>query len=218
VNSGTKTGSGCSSNSGPGCCTPGILQVDSGSTASLSDCPQNAPPSSFGGTTTTVSTSGIANLNINRTGSWTDYLTGTGSIATDTPQNRALFARFMLCSIINPNMDLSIYINENEFVTYTDSDGNAVTTQAKDCAGNGYCYQYIPSVTVSNYSDGLTGSGVIKGQFGICNDRTYKLHQFVRKIGIWIFLGLILLAFIWMAFTSFRSRGKGGNSGSAATE
>lgn len=47
-----------------------------------------------------------------------------------------------------------------------------------------------------NPSDGKSGSGTVKGIFGICNNQKYKLQKFRRIVGVWIVLGLCIFLLV----------------------
>lgn len=183
----------------PSLCTPKILQVG-GENTTLSNCPTMIKGSALN--TTTDKTQGIANLNIT---AWQTYLKGpTIETNTDTKELRALWARYVLCDMIG-NIDLNVYVNENEIIKYKTEDDTIKITRAKDSDGNGY--KYIPN-NITNFRNGVIGQGVIHGKFGICNDKTYKFHKFSRNVGIWLFLLLVLFVFGFIIFTHYKNKSK----------
>jgi hypothetical protein len=40
----------------------------------------------------------------------------------------------------------------------------------------------------------------ISGQFGICNDRTYQFGLFTQRIGIYIVIGIVVIALFFVMF------------------
>lgn len=175
-------------------CTPRIIQVTLGGSINLDDCPSDVGPEVL--ILSDEPSKSIANVNND---GWNSYLNGDNPVGEkDTKAARILFARFVLCDMISDNIDLSLYINDDELIKYTDDNGNTVIKQAKNCSD---CYKYKPNIS-SNIRDGINGAGTISGLFGIYNDNTYKLHNFSRKFGTWILLALLLSVFGVMFFKS----------------
>jgi hypothetical protein len=64
-------------------------------------------------------------------------------------------------------------------------------------------YQLTPqaSTLIDAAIDGLGGEGdrlSITGMFGICNDRTYQFGQFTQRIGIYIAIGIVVIAILFV--------------------
>ena len=64
-------------------------------------------------------------------------------------------------------------------------------------------YQLTPqgSTLLDSAMKGLGGAGdkvSISGLFGICNDRTYQFGQFAQRIGIYIAIGIVVIALIFV--------------------
>lgn len=123
-----------------------------------------------------------------------------------------LYARFWLCQAIGiPNID--VYINDYEIIEYLDSQNKRIRGIAKDLKDKGYLFNNFQGV--SNYGDAVTSGGNITGQFGICNNSTYKFQQFCKKAGgyILIVIIVIILLLIGLKGTSvLKRKGKTSNS------
>lgn len=187
-------------------CTPQILQLAVGAQGNISECVSYSPgdqrtntivdPQTQGMTGTNDPSLAVANFNIS---AWNTYL-------QNDPQNvKAKFARFVLCDIIG-NIDLHLYMQDDELVKYVDPNNNPVVGPAKNYPT--YTYLYNPSASTISYRDGMTGGGVIHGSVGVCNNKTYKFQTFMKKVGIWILVGLLIVAFGWMFYTWYRGKGK----------
>lgn len=195
---------GTSSDNISGKCTPGILQVNPGSAGSLDNCPNKADPGALtaGGSDPSQV---IANVNVN---GWTSYLNGASPISpTDTPKSRSLFARFVLCDILT-GIDLNIYVDDNELVKYTDNDGQTHVGLAKDNK-NACMFFFTQEEHDDEWRNGIATGGTLRGNVGVFNDNNYKFHNFMRKIGIWILMGLLILSFGYMFFTWWKNRKAG---------
>jgi hypothetical protein len=197
-----------------GSCTPGILQLVSGAPGKLTNCDNKIDPVTENLATTTSPELGIANLNwlpaAPNVVSWQTYLDMSNPVSSgpnDTPQARAQLARFAFCSIIG-NIDLHIYIDENELVRFTDNTGNVQVGQAKDYLS--YTYKFLPdnSPVDSGFGNAIEGGGKLYGLVGDCNNRVYKVSRFFQKIGGWILLGLVGIILLYMAYTWWANRNK----------
>ncbi len=177
-----------------GSCTPASIQINS-----TADAPDNYSkcPTQVSSTVdkTADKTKAIASLNVD---GWKNYLPGK-------PQ----FKRFFLLRLLESDkikFDLTTYEDKdgNEPVVYMDGKDEkvALASEVKDKVA-----------IYRNHSDpnpsagGKSGSGTVKGVFGICNNQEYKLHKFGRRVGIWIVLALVLGLGIFLLVTYLRSRG-----------
>lgn len=176
-----------------GSCTPASIQIDPDADApgNYSKCPTQVKST----TTTKEKTKAIASLNVDE---WKDYL-------SKQPQ----FKRFFLLRLLESDkikFDLTTYEDKdgNEPVVYMDGKDEkvALASEVKDKVA-----------IYRNHSDpnpsagGKSGSGTVKGVFGICNNQEYKLHKFGRRVGIWIVLALVLGLGIFLLVTYLRSKG-----------
>jgi len=165
-------------------CTPGKLQVEPGFNTRISDCPAKITPEFLQLEDEISNSNGIANLNINE---WRTY------VSNDT---NAKFARFLLLYIISKNLDFTIYIHDDEIVTYKDENGKRKYSLARDLPINKK-YKFTPVNSLDSFTDGLSGGGHVTGLFGICQNNEYKLNKFIKIIGIWIFVAIIILTIIF---------------------
>jgi hypothetical protein len=199
-------------------CSPGILQINknTNSDTKITDCPQTVSIKTLQNSGLEVDNktdSCIANFN--ETG-WEDYLNvkdetlWRGNNIDTEKRNRAMWARFVLCDMISKEVDLTIYIDDLEFVRVTGEANKPVYKNGSNC---GECYKYKPVQTV-DFLGGLKSSGSITGQFGFVNDTTYQLHEFSSKIGIWILLGILSLTFMYMGYTHYSNKKAGKIPGS----
>jgi hypothetical protein len=140
---------------------------------------------------TSIPYSGIANLNLDE---WVTYLKND-----DQTQTRALFARFVLCDIIG-NIELHHYIRQNELIKFTDTNNNVIIDVAGNKTYPNDTYMFHPNSNFSDMSTSYNGSGYLRGQVGYVNDNTYKFQKFMKKIGVWILLAILLLTLIYMFF------------------
>lgn len=176
-----------------GSCTPASIQIDPAAEPAdnYSKCPTQVKST----TQTTNKKQAIASLNVDE---WKKYL-------PDKPQ----FKRFFLLRLLESDkikFDLTTYEDKdgNEPVVYMDGKDEkvALASEVKDKVA-----------IYRNHSDpnpsagGKSGSGTVKGVFGICNNQEYKLHKFGRRVGIWIVLALVLGLGIFLLVTYLRSRG-----------
>ena len=163
---------------------------------------------------TTTDVDGIMNLN---TVDWQSWVNNPPSDWTSNDMK--LLARFILLRLSVGMVDFSIYTNDNELVIYTDTDGQIQTDLAKNVSENksGDIYKWQPTQGVpSDLLDGWTGGGLLSGVTGICNDNTYKLHKFMRNIGGYIMLLLVIFVFGYMFFTWKKANGNKNSSNTAA--
>jgi hypothetical protein len=189
-------------------CTPQIIQVgDNNSPSVLTKCPESANPGLFSGTSDPAS--GIANLNI---ADWNDYLNmtfvnsynytrgkgGYSAKAEDEKEVRSLFARFVLCDLIG-HIDLHHYVNPKEYIKYIDSNNNEIIQLAGTSTDPDQIYKYNPNGINTNYSNGFNGSGTITGHVGVINNNQYKFQKFMSNYGIFIIIGICILACCFMA-------------------
>lgn len=192
-------------------CTPGIAAVGSNSDPSdFTSCikstnkSQGRPYNPTAFAQTSDPSLAVANLNWS---DWEDYILVQGKYPP-TPGNnqekdkRILFARFVLADIIG-NIDLHHWTEPYELVKFIRSDNTVVIDFAGDQNGNpkypNDTYFYKPNSTQS-WDDGMTGSGTIRGQVGVLNDRQYKFDSFMKRIGAWIILLIIIAIFGYMYY------------------
>lgn len=195
-------------------CTPGTVQVgDNTSPSDLKNCPQIAAPNAF----KTVSSPGpsdwiniVANLN---TSEWSNYINATGKYkkglagysGDDENVVRALFARFVLCDILNTSgLDLHYYVNPNEYVKYRDANNMLQVGLAKDMDKNSI-YMYHPYSYPGSWSSGVVGPGYITGKVGIVDDNSYRFQNFMRKFGGWIMIAILLCIFAFMFYVWWKN-------------
>ena len=193
-----------------GSCTPRSLRVF-GSTTSIRGCPAVVGAAYFGNSRrTTEPALGVANL---ANANWINYLRGDSSQGPhDTAERRVFLARFMLCHMLgSAALDLGIYVHDNEIVQYQLPDESRVRFSfAKDATE--HTLRFIPHA-ISQFRNGVVGGGTVRGQFGICNDRTYKFHQLSRRYGTWILVALVVLVMGYVMLSGLFAK-----SGKAATE
>lgn len=211
--------------------TASVGPVDKNTKISFIDCYANKDglvPSPYGSFSypanlwgsdgfTNVPFNGVANLNMDnmKPGSWLDYINLQGIYGPsasykgyDEKTDRILFARFVLCDIIG-NIDLHHWVSPNEIIKFI-SDKNVVTigvaatqkTPDSEPVPNypNDTYFYHPD-SVDKWEDGLQGTGYIQGQVGVLNDRQYKFEKFMKKIGIWIIVGILVLTLGYMFYS-----------------
>ena len=191
---------GGGTNSLSGTCTPGKITYD----------PTQKTPTDP--TTWGVTCPSIANWNIPLTidpkfavansnlEAWSDWLKGVDPS----------FARFALIYILNQHMsaqiDLNVYQDDNELVKYKNPDTKQYTIDiGKNVAE--YC-QYFQSDSGISYYNGISGSGTITTMMGVCNDTSYKFHQFSTKIGIWIVLALVMMVILFFVYQHVKNQKK----------
>ena len=166
-----------------GICTPGYLQFikTSGDNTDWKNCPSTGVITNSSSDET--SDKSMANLNNDK---WTEY----------AKDDKAKIARYILCDILQV-IPLNVYIDDDEIVKYRDENGHTKISLAKDATK--YCYKFNPYVTY-DFRIGLTAGGSLSGPYGVCNDNTYKYHNFMTKIGVWIMLVLLLVFFGFLFF------------------
>lgn len=145
----------------------------------------------------------IANLNLN---AWTTYLS-SGSNAKNN-MLRSLYARFVLLTIINAQIDMNIYVDENEYVSFGNNIMLAkdakklIDPSTKGCP----VYLFTPTNLNQNWNNGQTGSGSLTGDIGTVNSSMYILQKGIHKNKLYIIIGIGL--FLSLIFVSmFRSSG-----------
>jgi hypothetical protein len=208
-------------------CTPGSVSMSASPDTSLCNgtgnsstnsttsylCPTSINPSSsntnciISELTTTDPTMGLAMADSD---SWNDYLTGnpTGSYPFiqgqgETSQTRVLYARFLLSQFIG-SQDLNIVLFPDiEICLYKGPNNSSVIGSFNSDT----CYQYISDQAPDPVQYTLppaVGGGYITGQIGYCNNRQYKFDMFMKKIGIWILVGLFVIACMYMIYTWYK--------------
>lgn len=204
-----KVSAGGAGNSG--LCTPAILEVDNSVADSTitnwndpEDCQYKVNDKYL--TTTETPSNGIAIFN--KSG-WDTYINAGGD--EDQQEKRAMFARFVLLDMMAPRMDLSIYINPNEFVRVQSDAAIGEILLASEAGDK--AYKYNPKGTMKNYVEGISsGSGELTGLFGVCNNNSYKYRQFSRSIGIWIVVGLLVLGIIAILLSKTKQKKTAGKT------
>ena len=97
-----------------------------------------------------------------------------------------------------------VYFTPTDLVYVAGKDGSRGWFTAKQAIDNGVACYLISTNSTSLLSlsiNGISGSGSrvdTSGMFGICNDQTYKFSQFSSKIGIYIAIGLIGIALLFV--------------------
>ena len=117
------------------------------------------------------------------------------------PTNRAPWARFVLIYLLNEHMSAKIDLNsffdpDKEIVRYVDPDKGVLLGTGK--IAQNFCQRYQPQDGILNYVTGSAEPGTITAMVGVCNDTTYKFHQFARKIGVWIILIFVVLVLLYI--------------------
>jgi len=131
----------------------------------------------------------ICNLNIS---SIRDYF-NTGS--PELMKRKALYARYLFCRELEiPNLD--VYVDDWEPVQYNERGSNIPKIGiASDLKDN--CY-YFTDYGNWEYKSSIKGGGTIRGQFGICNNQSYKVQNFCKKILGYIIIAIILIFFAYI--------------------
>lgn len=98
---------------------------------------------------------------------------------TFTDDDKKLYARFVLCNALN--IDTSTYIFDEEACMVN----GVVISPADQTKG---CMKFVPSImpTPSVMDKGLNGNGMMVGEFGSCNNATYRLQNFMKYGGFLI--------------------------------
>ena len=104
---------------------------------------------------------------------------------------RALFARFLFLTISVSDIDLSMYIDENEIVSVKDKN-KTIYKIARDCSKDFNIYKYEPNEPSTDFSEAIIGKDTLTGNYGICTNNTYKFQKFFRNIMSWVILLCIL--------------------------
>lgn len=161
---------------------------------------------------TELDVDGVMNLN---TDEWNQWVSKGPSGSDWDSDDMKMLARFILLKLSVNMVDFSIYNRDNEIVLYTDIDGQTQINLAKNVTKNnsGVIYKWAPTQGApSDLLDGWTGGGLLIGMTGTCNDNTYKLHKFMRNIGVYIMLLLVIFVFGYMFFTWKNANGNKNSS------
>jgi hypothetical protein len=129
----------------------------------------------------------------------------TSGQCTATDSARGWLARYVR-TFYYEQLDLlsPVYFTPTDLVYVAGKDGNREWCTAKQAIDNGVACYLISTNSTSLLSlsiNGISGSGSrvdTSGMFGICNDQTYKFSQFSSKIGIYIAIGLIGIALLFV--------------------
>ena len=176
-------------------CTPSSIIIhDPTATSDFSSCP------SIGNITETTSLGNYAMASLNYNEKNTDDTNWFGYLSNDPNQTKAKFARYVLCDLLQI-IPLSVYIEEDELVNIYKDDKHQ-TGKAGDNKND--CYKLelsIPYDFRSAITSNITSK--ISGKIGVCNDTTYKFHNFMTKIGIWILITLLVAFIGYMIYTTY---------------
>lgn len=113
----------------------------------------------------------------------------------DELRNRKiLYARFLLCEAIGIE-NLDVYTDDYEPIFFRTKDNKTVYDIAKNQKDK--CYKYTDFSTI-NLARGTDGGGTITGQFGICNNQSYKIQAFCKKIGGYLLLIIIIFVLLFI--------------------
>jgi hypothetical protein len=125
---------------------------------------------------------GVANLN----------MSGINNFISDPVKAR--YARFILCTLLG-NIDTSIYIFDDELVQFRKDNGDVVIGIAGQNQ-NENIHHFSPDTIQSDktLSRKIDNGGILEGQIGVVNNNTYKFHNFMQKIGYWLFLVFVIFA------------------------
>lgn len=182
-------------------CTPMVLQVQVDAPAPAG-CVSTMDPSHLSQIPKTGDGSlALANLNDS---AFDNYLVnGSGD-----SQTRTLFARFVLCDILNIQ-PLNIYVQAQEPIRYMNGSQPAIGLPS-DSPNTTYLFQ--PDSLPGNYANAIEGGGVLVGPVGVVNDTQYRFNNFMSNIGKWILLALVIIAVICIFWTWFFTPKKDGSS------
>lgn len=186
--------------SGNSCCTPGYCQYDNSVRSEYETNCNKVPPNCDTNIkisdTTDSSNEGIANIN---NVPWQEF-------EKKDPNGLARIVLLLLLEEgMQKNIDLSIYINDDDIVRYKNENNQYQFALAKDVKDKVIKFTSLNPATTTGYYE---GSGTLYGNFGVCNDRNYKIHQFSRKIGIWIFLLIVISFVLYIIIMSIKNRKK----------
>ena len=109
-------------------------------------------------------------------------------------KRKILYARFLLCESIGIE-NLDVYIDDYEPIFFRTKENEEVYDIAKNQKDK--CYKYTDFST-ANLTQGLNGGGTITGQFGICNNQSYKIQSFCKKIGGYLLIIIIIFVLLFM--------------------
>ena len=168
-------------------CTPSSLQYATvGPESNWEKCPSEGTLSTVANYNNNAENTIMANLNKNQ---WITYLSVNNAY-------RSKHARYVLCDLLGV-IELNVYIDDDELVKYRDENGTTKVCLGKEATK--YCYKFNPLVTY-DFRRGLSTGGTLTGPYGVCNDNTYKYHNFMQKIGGWIMVILLLVFFGFLFF------------------
>lgn len=119
---------------------------------------------------------------------WRPYLESGDN---EKQRKAALHARFVLSQFLN--LPCNIYIFEDELIKLVDSKGNIIVGKASEHQDK--CLRFTGFDAPRSYLDGIISGGFLVGNVGVCNTNSYKFQNFMRKIGIWLLM-LIIIAVI----------------------
>jgi len=196
-------------------CTPGIIK-------NHSDAPGVADTEMFEFGLVLASTTGKISsnicpleLNLDQASDADDDSTKLATINTDewktwleaknTGSRRAKLGRFILYFLAG-NQNNIFYIHDDELVAYTSpKTGDFIITRGGDSPD---VYKFLPrtSPVPIDWRRGLSSGGTLTGLFGVCQDRTYNLQMFIRRIGVYIALFVILICIIFILKPLLRRR------------
>ena len=112
--------------------------------------------------------------------------------AKNTGSRRAKLGRFILYFLAG-NQNNIFYIHDDELVAYTSpKTGDFIITRGGDSPD---VYKFLPrtSPVPIDWRRGLSSGGTLTGLFGVCQDRTYNLQMFIRRIGVYIGVFVIFI-------------------------
>ena len=125
----------------------------------------------------------------------TNFETNKDADVEEIRTRKYLYARFWLSQQIGiPNID--VYINEYEIIEWLDRSNTKQQGLARNLKDQGYLFNNFQGV--SNYGDAIISGGNITGQFGVCNNQTYKFQKFCKKAGGYILLTIIVIILVFI--------------------
>ena len=128
------------------------------------------------------------------------------------------YIRFVYVDIINRksnNVFISNHyaINDDDLVQTIETGSNSGVMKLKDAITQSKGYQFIPDSDYKTYYTGSNVSGSIKGMFGYCNSREYKVSKFMRSKGKWILGAILFIVFGFLIFNAYKSKKSENNNG-----